>query len=112
MAHISRIARSDCPEMVTHFHSLASRSDLREFVYATLCEIFQLQIGAFPITEKVLNRAGKPCGIYFCLQGPRAVRFTAIWETERNQVLFYGPSGERILKRQLIEGPQKEYAAA
>ena len=38
--------------------------------------------------EKVLNRAGKPCGMYFCLQGPRAVRFTAIWETERNQVLF------------------------
>ena len=24
--------------------------------------------------EKVLNRAGKPCGMYFCLQGPRAVR--------------------------------------
>jgi hypothetical protein len=99
--------------MVTHiFHPTDNLNELREFVNVTLCEIFQLQLGAFPITEKVLNRAGKPCGIYFCLQGPRAVQFTAIWETERNQVLFYGPSGERILKSQLIDGPQKECAAA
>ena len=98
--------------MVTQFHPLDNLNELREFVNATLCEIFQLQLGAFPISEKILNRAGKPCGIYFCLQGPRAVRFTAIWETERNQVLFYGPSGERILKSQLIDGPRKECAAA
>jgi hypothetical protein len=98
--------------MVTHIYSRDNLKELREFVNATLCDIFQLQRGAFPITEKVLNRAGKPCGIYFCLQGPRAVRFTAIWETERNQVLFYGPSGERILKSQLIDEPQKECAAA
>ena len=98
--------------MVTHYYPIDNLKELREFVNATLCEIFQLQLGAFPITEKVLNRAGKPCGIYFCLQGPRAVRFTAIWETERNQVLFYGPSGERILKSQLMDGPQLECAAA
>jgi hypothetical protein len=106
------MARSDCPEMVTHIHPTDNLNELREFVNATLCEIFQLQQGVFPITEKTLNRAGKPCGIYFCLQGPRAVRFTAIWETDRNQVLFYGPNGERILKSQLIDDPQKEYAAA
>jgi hypothetical protein len=98
--------------MVTHIHPIDNLQDLREYVNATLCEIFQLQLGAFPITEKTLNRAGKPCGIYFCLQGPRAVRFTAIWEMDRNQVLFYGPSGERILKSQLIDGPQLECAAA
>jgi hypothetical protein len=98
--------------MVTQIHSQDNLNGLRKFVYATLCEIFQLQLGAFPITEKTLNRAGKPCGIYFCLQGPRAVRFTAIWETERNQVLFYGPNGERIMKSQMIDGPQKESAAA
>jgi hypothetical protein len=98
--------------MVTHVHPIDNLQELREYVNATLCEIFQLQIGAFPITEKILNRAGKPCGIYFCLQGPRAVRFTAIWESERNQVLFYGPNGERIQKSQLVEGPQMECAAA
>ena len=98
--------------MVTHIHSIDNLNELREYVNATLCEIFQLQSGAFPMTEKVLNRAGKPCGIYFCMYGPRAVRFTAIWETECNQVLFYGPSGERILKSQWIDGPQMECAAA
>jgi hypothetical protein len=98
--------------MVTHVNATDNLEGLREFVYATLCEIFQLQVGAFPITERTLNRAGRPCGIYFCLQGPRAVRFTAIWETERNQVLFYGPNGERILKSQLMDGPQMECAAA
>jgi hypothetical protein len=98
--------------MVTHVNAIDNLEGLREFVYATLCEIFQLQVGAFPITERTLNRAGRPCGIYFCLQGPRAVRFTAIWETERNQVLFYGPNGERILKSQLMDGPQMECAAA
>lgn len=98
--------------MVTHIHSIDNLQELREYVNATLCEIFQLQLGAFPITEKVLNRAGKPCGIYFCLHGPRSVRFTAIWESDRNQVLFYGPSGERISKSQLIDSPQMECAAA
>jgi hypothetical protein len=98
--------------MVTHIYPIDNLNELREYVNATLCDIFQLQIGAFPMIEKVLNRAGKPCGMYFCLQGPRAVRFTAIWESERNQVLFYGPGGERILKSQLIDGPQMECAAA
>ena len=40
----------------------------------------------------------------------RAVRFTAIWETDRNQILFYGPQGERFLKTQLIEAPALESA--
>ena len=41
-----------------------------------------------------------------------AVRFTAIWETDRNQILFYGPQGERFLKTQLLEAPPLETAAA
>ena len=98
--------------MVTYIHPINNLTDLRESVNATLCEIFQLQLGVFPMSEKALNRAGKPCGIYFCLHGPRAVRFTAIWETERNQILFYGPSGERVLKCQWIDEPQMERAAA
>jgi hypothetical protein len=92
--------------MVTHIYQLDNLNELRDFV------MFQLQIGAFPLTEKTLHRMGKPCGIYFCLQGPRAVRFTAIWESERNQVLFYGPNGERMLKTQLGDGSQVECAAA
>jgi len=98
--------------MLTRFYQLNNMNDLREFVNLTLCEHYQLQIGSFKMTEKTLNRAGKPCGIYFCLHGPRSVRFTAIWETDRNQILFYGPGGERFLKTQLAEAPSLESAAA
>ena len=76
--------------MFTTVQQFRDVQDLREFVNETFCQHFQLQLGAFAMTERILRRGSKPCGIYFCLHGPRAVRFTAIWETEHNQVLFYG----------------------
>ncbi|MDY0168931.1 MAG: hypothetical protein RBS80_20465 [Thermoguttaceae bacterium] len=64
------------------------------------------------MTERVLLRGGRQCGVIFCLHGPRAARFTAIWDMDRNQVLFYGSHGERFLKTQLIEAASFECAAA
>ncbi|MGW8257403.1 MAG: hypothetical protein ACWGMZ_07965 [Thermoguttaceae bacterium] len=98
--------------MFTRIRQIDNLNDLRAFINATLSDHYQLQNGAFEMTEKLLTRAGKPCGIYFCLHGPRAVRFTAIWETDQNQVLFYGPRGERFLKTQLLEAPLLDVAAA
>lgn len=97
---------------MTRFRQVDNLEDLRDYVNTTLSEYYELQSGAFQMTEQVLVRSGKPCGIYFCLHGPRAVRFSAIWETDRNQVLFYGPQGERFLKTQLAESPLLESAAA
>ena len=94
---------------IPQFRSL---DDIREFVYETLCKHYQLQNDAFQMSEHILMRGGKPCGIYFCLHGPRAVRFTAIWETDGNQILFYGSSGERFYKAQLMEAPSIERNAA
>jgi len=98
--------------MVTRFHQIRSLDDLRDYVNETLCTQYQLQIDAFHLTERILRRSGKPCGIYFCLHGPRAVKFTAIWETDRNQILFYGSGGERFQKTQLLESPRLDSAAA
>jgi hypothetical protein len=98
--------------MLTCLQQIENVHDLREYVNTTICAHYQLQEGAFSMTEQVLLRAGKPCGIYFCLHGPRAVKFAAIWEIERNQVLFYGSCGERILRTQLLELPQWEKIAA
>ena len=98
--------------MLTRFHQIESVSDLREYVNTTICSHYQLKAGAFQMTERLLLRAGKPCGIYFCLHGPRATKFVAIWETDRNQVLFYGSRGERFLKTQLEESCMLESAAA
>ena len=98
--------------MLTRFYQIDSVPELREYVSLTLCERYQLQIGAFQMTERVLKRGGRPCGIYFCLHGPRLLKFTAIWDRDRNQVLFYGSGGERFQKTQLIEAPRLETVAA
>lgn len=98
--------------MQTGFLQIGTIDDLREYINSTICEQFQLQPGAFRLSERLLSRGGKPCGMYFCLHGPRATKFTAIWETDRNQVLFYGSRGERCLKVQLPACPQLESAAA
>jgi hypothetical protein len=95
--------------MVTRFHQILSLEELHDYVNETLCEHYHLQLDAFQLTHKVLRRGGKPCGIYFCLHGPRAVKFTAIWETDRNCILFYGSNGERFQKTQLVEGPSLEH---
>lgn len=75
---------------------------LRNYVHQTLCEKNQLEFGAFPVTERILVRGTRPCGIFFCLHGPRSVKLTAIWETDRHTVLFYNSSGERVGKTQLV----------
>lgn len=77
-------------------------NDLRDFVYETLCSQNELEAGAFGMSERILVRRGKPCGLYFCVHGPRSVKLTAIWETEGNSVLFYGSSGQRRGKAQLL----------
>jgi hypothetical protein len=91
---------------------IESIHDLRDYVNTTICNHCQLQEGAFSMTERILLRGGKPCGMYFCLHGPRATKFTAIWESDGNQVLFYGSRGERFLKTQLLDAPTLESAAA
>jgi hypothetical protein len=80
-------------------------NDLRELVYQTLCGYDELEPGIFPMTERILVRGGKPCGILFSLRGPRRVSYTSVWETETNSVLFYGSSGERFAKLQLQAAP-------
>jgi len=98
--------------MLTRFQQISDLDELREFVNETLCDYYQLQLDAFHLTEHILRRGDKPCGIYFCLHGPRAVKFTAIWESDRNQVLFYGATGERFLKTQLTGSVSMNRVAA
>jgi len=90
-------------------HSIA---DLRQYVYQELCDQNDLEIGVFDITERYLVRFGAPCGMYFCLHGPRSVQLTAIWATDENVVRFYGSTGERLLKTKLQSEVSLEVAAA
>ncbi|REJ70456.1 MAG: hypothetical protein DWQ31_01020 [Planctomycetota bacterium] len=92
--------------MLATCNRLQSLEDLRDFVNETICDHEQLEIGAFQMSERVLVRGGQPCGVYFCIHGPRQVKFSAIWETDSNTILFYGSTGERFLKMQLIDAPK------
>lgn len=98
--------------MFTSLPVIQTLDELRDYVNTVLCQHNQLEVGSFPLTERILIRADQPCGIYFCLHGPRAVTFSAIWETQRNTILFYGATGERFHKIQLVEAPRLELAAA
>jgi len=91
---------------------ITSLDELREFVYAKLCDCDQLEPGAFPMTEHIFVRGDKPCGIHFCVHGPRSVKYTSIWETDRNSILFYSPTGERYHTTQLKEAPELAIATS
>lgn len=95
-----------CPRIINDLN------ELRDYVNETLCQHEQLEIGAFPLSERILIRSGKPCGIYYRLHGPRAVQYSAIWETDRNTILFYGSTGERFLRTQLTSNPRLELRSA
>lgn len=86
--------------------------DLRQYVHTTICQHNELEVNAFAVTERILIRRGRPCGMFFCVHGPRSVKLTAIWETDRNTVLFYGSAGQRLHTVRLSTAPQLELAAA
>jgi len=98
--------------MITNVPVIQTLDELRNYVKSTICDSNQLEIDAFPLSERILIRAKQPCGMYFCLHGPRAVTFSAIWETQRNTVLFYDSAGERCGKVQLVRAPRLATAAA
>jgi hypothetical protein len=84
---------------------IGSITDLRDFVQEQLCDQNELEVGAFQLTERVLEKSGRPCGVFFCLHGPRSVKLIAIWETSSNTILFYGSTGERVGRIRLARAP-------
>ena len=87
--------------MVTLSEPIRDLDDLRNYVQRAICRREQFEPDAFPITQRLLTQGGSPCGVSFCLHGPREVQFTAIWEAVGNTVLFYDCQGERIARAQL-----------
>ena len=97
---------TEYPMLLAQETCVTNLDDLRDFVYHNLCNYDQLEPGVFTMTERILARNGEPCGMHFCLHGPRRVKYTSIWETDTNSILFYGPTGERFHKTQLIGAPE------
>jgi hypothetical protein len=98
--------------MITPSAVIQNLDELRSYVKNILCVQSHLEVDAYSLTERILIRTDRPCGILFSLHGPRGVKLTAIWENERNTVLFYGSTGERFHRIQLVDAPRLAEAAA
>jgi hypothetical protein len=89
--------------MLESSKSVQSLEELRQYIADTLCSLELLKSDQFELLQQVLHRGGKPCGIYFCLHGPRSLRLSAIWETDENNVFFYGSCGRRVHRSKLLQ---------
>jgi hypothetical protein len=85
-------ARIDCIE---------SLDDLRNYVHQTLCEKENLVPDQFQVRELELKKCGRSCGIQFSIYGPRQIRLSALWASDKNVLYFYDTLGVRFLKTQL-----------
>jgi hypothetical protein len=91
--------------MLESSKKIQSLEELRRYVAETLSRLETLKSDRLELTQQTLFRAGRPCGVYFCLHGPRALRLTAIWETDQNRILFYGSCGRRMHSTTLSRSP-------
>ena len=82
-----------------------SVSDLRRYVVETLGGFESLKADQAQLSQHILYRGEKVCGVYFRLQGPRSLCLSAIWETDQNRILFYGSCGRRMQLTQLLQSP-------
>ncbi|MBM3995302.1 MAG: hypothetical protein FJ303_14290 [Planctomycetes bacterium] len=85
--------------------ALPTLNDLRQYVLDALCRHDNLDPTQTPIVLSIITRHGKPCGIFFQVQGPRLLKNYAIWAGEENRILYYNCNGERIAETKLSEAP-------
>ena len=52
-------------------HCLPTMDDLTKFVHIKLCQKDALDPDQTPLGLTLITRKGKPCGLFFHVQGPR-----------------------------------------
>jgi hypothetical protein len=85
--------------------SLPGLEQLRRHVLETLCAHDGLDPNQTPLHQAVIARSGRPCGLFFQVQGPRRVRAYAVWAGEEGRVLFYDSAGQRFAVTRLSDAP-------
>lgn len=87
--------------MLERLDAIQDLETLRAFIHKTLCDRENILQDQFGLAETALIRHGRPCGLQYCLLGPRSIRLEAIWVADRNLLYFYDARGVRFLKVQL-----------
>jgi hypothetical protein len=85
--------------------SLPTLDELRRHVLNTLCAHDHLDAAQTPLHQAVITRAGRPCGLFFQVQGPRLLKNYAVWAGDEERILFYDSTGLRFAETRLSEGP-------
>src|SRR5690348_1208788 len=98
----SHRGRDPCMSAVV---SLATLDALRDHVRHTLCSHDQLDPSQTPLHQAVITRSGRPCGLFFQVQGPRMVKTYAVWAGDEDRILFYDSTGQRFAEVRLSEAP-------
>ncbi len=84
---------------------LPTLEDLCQHVLYQLCRHDNLDPKQTPLQQALIVRRGKPCGLFFQVQGPRLLKTYAVWAGEENRILFYDCSGLRFAETRLSEAP-------
>jgi hypothetical protein len=92
--------------------ALSTLQELRQHVLSMLCKHDNLDPQQTPLHQAVVTRRGKPCGLFFQIQGPRLLKNYAVWAGDENRILFYNCNGERVAETKLSEAPDPATLAA
>jgi hypothetical protein len=85
---------------------------LRRHVLHKLCGHDQLDPSQTPLRQALITRSGRPCGLFFQVQGPRMVKTYAVWAGEEDRILFYDSAGARFAQSRLSEAPDSRQLRA
>lgn len=92
--------------------ALPTLDQLRRHVLLTLCARDNLDPSQTPMHQSVLTRSGRPCGLFFQVQGPRLLKTYAVWAGEEDRILLYDSTGLRFAEIRLSEAPDPLKLAA
>lgn len=84
---------------------LPTLESLQQFVRQTLCDHDRIDPVESGMRRAVIRRHGKPCGLFFQIEGPRLLKTYAVWSSDEHRVLFYDSTGTRIREFRLSEEP-------
>jgi hypothetical protein len=103
-----RIAQAN---MDLKFVSLPTLDELKSYVLQFLCAKDQLDSEQTVLSESLILQSGRPCGIFFHVQGPRSLKTYAVWPMKEERILFYDSTGARFAEARLTASPELLEAA-
>ena len=84
---------------------LPTIDQLRLFVRDRLCEIDHIDPEQAHLRQAVIRRRGRPCGLFFQVQGRQLLKTYAVWTGDEHRILFYNSKGERYDQVRLSDAP-------